>query len=335
MIIPNDTGHPWRLYKFVEYQHKVPPIGPATYIAYAKKYNLDEDDCIMLAWYNSMSYCEVTAIYLLRELDWKRMKLRDVQEFWNYNRDKLLFVSARRYVKNMDWFVPLMDTFMREIKREPMKWLKNIAHTNGDFRLPKLRYKNVYNHLMKWKYMGRFSVELFMDALVQFSREGLISIRFEGEDFDWRKGSNITSGMLNMFYCDKVADIYDKTGKIDDETVELLGELIEQVQAAIKEKYPSQDTSIGVITPKMCSWRNLFKGRRYGGYHHDRQLEQLKHYKKEDWHNSLWDELFDLREEIFDPVLLGEIGGWKGIRKERNKLWLERGLTGVETSSEY
>lgn len=326
MLIPNDLGHPWRLNKFVEYQHKVPPIGPSTYLELSKRWGLNEDECLMLAWYNSMSYCEVTAAHLLQELDYKTIRGTTVNHFWVDNKENLIFASARRYVKNMDWFEPLMDTFMRDIKRQPRLWLEKIADSND----PKERYKNVYKHMMKWKFMGRFSVELFMDALVQMSREGYLSLEFEGEEFDWRKGSNITSGMLNMFYQDELADKYDKEGLIDEETVSILEDLITEVQKAVKKQYPEQDVGISVVTPKMCSWRNLFKGRRYGGYHHDRQLEQLTHYQNVYRHNGLWDELFKLRKDIFDPVLLGEVGGWKGIRKERNKLWLNHGLTGVE-----
>ncbi len=326
MIIPNDMGHPWRLNKFVEYQHKVPPIGPATYLAFANETELSEDDCILLAWYNSMSYCEITAIYLLKELRLDQIQQNTVENFWRDNKEKLIFASARRYVKNMDWFCPLMNTFVESVNKNPTDWLYSIA---GD-GTPQQRYKNVYNYLIKWKFMGRFSVELFMDALVQFSRENLISVRFQAEDFEWKKGSNITSGMLNMFYYDDLAEEYDKTGKLKDSTIILLNELIVEVQKAVKSAYPEQDVSISVITPKMCSWRNLFKGTRYGGYHHDRQLEQLLHYTTVYPEDILWKYLFGLRKRIFVPELLGELNGWTGIRKERKKLWLTKGLTGVE-----
>ena len=332
MLIPNDTGHPYRMNKFIEYQHKVPPIGPATYIEYAKRNNLYEDDCIMLAWYNSMTYCEVTALYLFNMLDYKKIQRRTIKEFWENEKPNLVFNSARRYVKSMDWFESLMDTFMRQIKREPLIWLRRVSASTGDWKdRPQERYKKLYKDMMKWKYMGRFSVELFMDALVQFSREGLISTTYQAEHFEWNKGSNITSGMLNMFYMDDAAELFDKEGILSESTEDRLNELIKEVQRGIKIKYPEQDTSIGVITPKMCSWRNLFKGRRYGGYHHDRQLEQLIEYTENyPEYKELWDEIYQIRKDVFEPYLLGELEGWKGIRKERSKLWLREGVTGVE-----
>jgi DNA repair photolyase len=37
-----------------------------------------------------------------------------------------------------------------------------------------------------------------------------------------------------------------------------------------------------------------------------------------------------MRSHLYHESLLGEKGGWTGIRKERKKLWVEKGLTGVE-----
>ena len=330
MNIPNDTGHPYRLNKFIEYQHKVPPIGPATYIAWAKRLNMSPSACVMLAWFNSMSYCEITAIYLFYMLPYQDVRKQYVQEFWNDNKEYLIFASARKYVKNMDWFIPLMFQFMRAIKRQPFRWLTEISGKGN----AEQKYDNVYKFLMKWQYMGRFSVELFTDAIVQMSREGLLGdLQFKAHEFDWRHGSNITSGMLNMFYKDQEAEDFDKSGKLPLELQQYLEHKIVEVQKAVKKAYPEQDTSISVITPKMCSYRNLFKGSRYGGYHHDRQLEQLLHYQRVYGDSPLWSTLFKLREEIFVPELLGEIGGWTGVRKERKKLWLNEGRTGVETIS--
>ena len=321
MIIPNDTGHPWRLRKFVEYAHTVPPIGPATYLAWAKIMKLSPDDCVRLAWYNSTCYCELTAIFLSRTIP-KKPNTMIVEKFWTEHKERLIFASARMYAKNMDWFVPLMDKFLAATNGEPLRWLRRIA-TEGS---PQERYANVYHELMSWPYMGRFSVELFTDAVVQLGREGLLEhLRFEAESIDWRKGSNLTSGLLNMFYQDELADHYDDTKKLEDRVVQLLDKSLAKVQKETGLTHPNSDTSVSVITPKICSWRNLFKGRRYMGYHQDRQLAQLYAYQKNYPGDRLWEALFALRKRVLAPKLLGEIGGWTGIRKERMKLWVREG----------
>jgi len=329
MNIPGDTGHPWRLRKFVEYQHAVPPIGPATYLEWAKVWKYSPDECVKLAWFNSLSYCELTALFLLHRLPLGT----DYAEFWRRNKSRLIFASARMYVKNMDWFFPLMDKFSEVVcANGPYGWLSMLVGREGD---PQRAYQIVYKELMRWPYMGRFSVELFTDAIVQMSREGLLgpSLRFEADTLEWKKGASVTSGLLNIFYQDDAADIFDKTGKLEDRYIVFLDRAIVKVAEEIERRHPEQDTSISVITPKLCSWRNLFKGRRYGGFHHDRQLEQLRHYQEAYPKDPLWKRVENLRRRIFVPELLGEVGGWDGIRKERKRLWLDRGLTGIEEES--
>lgn len=323
MIIPNDTGYPYRLLKYVEYHMSVPPIEPATILAYCLKNKVDQESCLWLAWYNSMCYCSPTALFLYNNVR------EDYKKFWETEKDKLLFVSARRYVKNMDWFIPLMDQFISKIQEHGScyNWIEDLCKYNSE-----QNYREVYQELIKWQYMGRFSVELFTDMLVQMYEKNLIDIPLTSENckFDFRDGSNVTSGLLNMFYRDEEADEYDKTHSVSKELeIELWG-MLKEVQSAIKYYHPEQNVGISVITPKICSWRNLFKGKRYGGYHHDRQLEQIIHYQTVYPNNPLWNELYDLRKREFKECLLGEIGGWKGIRKERTKLWIEKGLTGVE-----
>lgn len=329
MNIPNDTGYPYRLLKYVEYHMSVPPIEPATIIPFCQRNNLTEDECILLAWYNSMCYCAPTALFLLQSLP--EPQTANIEKFWKTHKKNLLFVSARRYVKNMDWFLPLMKRFCGSVSQYSCltEWLGDIVTNKNS---PEEAYAEVYRFLMKWEYMGRFSVELFTDMLVHLWDARLISVPFSSNqaEFDWEDGSNVTSGIFNMFYRDEEAESYDKTHKVTAEQKEFLNEKIKEVQAAIKYYYPKEDVGVSVITPKICSWRNLFKGKRYGGYHHDRQLEQLRHYEKNYPDNPLWKEIYAIRECCFNKNLLGEFCGWTGVRKERKALWLTEGKTGVE-----
>ena len=103
------------------------------------------------------------------------------------------------------------------------------------------------------------------------------------------------------------------------------------IQAEIGKTYPEQNNEICMFIGKICSFRNLFKNARYGGFHHDRELEVLKQYEKDfPSYNSLWKQCYKIRLDIFPHHLLGELNGWEGIRKERKKLWLTTGKTGVE-----
>lgn len=329
MNIPNDTGAPWRLNKFVEYQHYAAAVDPPFYCEFAKMRRLDADNLVLLAWYHSMTYCEVTACLLIDRLPLGLLTLDRVQQFWTRNKPRLIFNSARAYAKNMDWFVPLMETFLRETHGQPWRWL---YQTVSEYSNPSLRFKRLSGVLHDWKYMGRFSVELFTEALENMYAQGLISLEIKQNTYDWRSTSNLTSGLLNVFYRDKAADLFD-AGKLpmDASITSYLYTKLEVVKLAVRDAYPNQGVEETTVINKICSFRNLFKGTRYGGYHHDRQLGNLVRYQ-ETWPGLelLWETMYDMRSRLFARNMLGEYMGWEGIRPERKKLWLTEGRTGVE-----
>ena len=242
--IPNDNHKDFRLKKFVEYQHEVPSIHYRFLGQFIKLFNLSKDDVIWLAWLLSVTYNEITCVFL-----------------YSIIKDKL----------SADFFLEL------------------IVHLKD--------------------YLG---IDIKCPLIL-----------------DWKNCANLTSGIYNIFYEDKKANDFDKYGKIEDEKFLYQGLLT--IQKQIQKTYPQQNSEIPQFIGKICSFRNLFKNARYAGFHHDRQLEWILTYKKQyPQFNNLWNVCFDIRKQIFDKRFLGELNGWKGIRKERKKYWLKYGLTGAE-----
>lgn len=329
--IPGDLGGDWRLQKFVEYQHEVPSIHYRVLGEYILEYVPELNDAVMMCWYMSATYNEVTCVLLQEVFRWRKTTPGNIKDycegFWNSWKPLLDFGSARKYAKNMDWFPVLMEAFIRTTKKKPYAWLKSLC--NGS---PEENYNTVTKAISGLPYVGRFAAELFMESILYI--QDFLGIELEEPSkLNWKKCSNLTSGLLNIFYEDAAADYYDRTGKLPV-SEEYLTERLEMVQRAIEQVYPEQDNSINLFVGKICSFRNLFKAARYGGFHHDRELGVLREYEKilPDY-KELWDRLFSLRGNMFDRRFLGEIGGWNGIRKERKKLWLKKGLTGVEYDS--
>jgi hypothetical protein len=322
MNIPNDTGHPWRLKKFVEYQHEVPSIHYRFIGEYAKKRKLNFSDCIDLFWFCSTCYNEVTAI-LMFEKSYMKLNPKELKQAWIDNKNMLVFNSSRMYAKSMDWFVPLMYSWHRITKNNSEKWFKGIinkAKSEED------AYTSLYKNLLGVRYVGRFAADVFMEC-VMYMKDYLDIPIVEPFKLDWKHCSNLTSGLMNIFYEDEAADEFDRTEKIlisEDKLYTYLN----KIQTAIGHKYPEQDNDIPMFIGKICSFRNLFKSTRYGGYHHDRQLETVKAY--EEIYPKFAKRMYELRAEMFPHHLLGELNGWEGIRKERKKLWITKGLTGVE-----
>lgn len=325
MEIPNDQGHPWRLHKFVEYQHEVPAIDMATLVAYAGANGLAPDDLVVLSWLHSATYCEVTAIFLFEMMDWKVTPYDDLCSVWWHYKPWLVFNSARRYIKSMNQFPDVIAGFQQHLPN--YQALVDLVKGLDKYEA----YQKVYKTVALVPYTGPFAISLALEFMVWASRTVLWDVNVAIPPvLDWKHLSNTTSGICNVFYQDEWAETYDKTGRVLA-TENQLSEWRAAIQNAIVERYPTTafDPSYAWLG-KLCSFRNLFKGTRYGGFHHDRQLSQILAYQQAFPDHSLWERLFGLRRSLFKPSLLGEIGGWTGIRKERTKLWLRHGLTGVE-----
>ena len=329
--IPGDTGKDWRLNKFVEYQHEVPSIHYRVLGQYIVKYfgkNLDLDDAVMLCWYMSATYNEVTCILLHQLFDWRRLTPKTVSEyckwFWEETKPVLDFGSSRKYAKSMDWFPVLMEQFLRVTKKHPYRWLKSFERDN-----PKQAYRDLLNALIEIPYTGRFAADLFMECVAYLAPTFGVIFE-EPSKLSWKHCSNLTSGLLNIFYKDEGANAFDETGKLPVPEADL-NQYLRRVQNRIRQVYPEQENDINLFVGKICGFRNLFKASRYGGFHHDRELGVLREYERVlPEYQYLWDQVFELRREMFPKRLLGEYQGWDGIRPERKKLWLREGLTGVE-----
>jgi hypothetical protein len=329
--IPGDKGFNWRLNKFVEYQHEVPSIHYRVLGEYILEYVPEMNDAVMMCWYMSVTYNEVTCVLLQDVFHWRKISPKNIKNycksFWTKWKHKLDFGSSRKYAKNMDWFPSLMESFIRKTKKKPYLWLRSLCTGS-----PQENYHRVFKAVSDIEFVGRFAAELFMESILYLQEYLGIELE-EPSKLDWKRCSNLTSGLLNIFYQDEEANYYDKTGKLPV-SEEYLTEHLEIVQREIERVYPDQDNSINLFVGKICSFRNLFKASRYGGFHHDRELGVLREYERTlPEYQHLWDRIFYLRMVMFDERFLGELHDWNGIRKERKKLWLQKGLTGVEHDS--
>jgi len=329
--IPGDSGGDWRLNKFVEYQHEVPSIHYRIMGEYIKRYVLDRDDATMMCWYMSATYNEVTCSLLNELFDWRSVNPSTVKQycsqFWSRYKPILEFGSSRKYAKSMDWFPVLMEQFIRKTKKKPFSWLVDVSTKNDP--TPTEAYANLYSAINSMKFTGRFATDLFMESVLYLQDYFELSF-VEPSKLDWKKCSNLTSGLLNIFYEDEAANEFDKSGKLLFLESDLSKKL-RRVQRQISFVYPDQDDDINLFVGKICSFRNLFKSARYGGFHHDRELGWLNNYMKIlPEYNKIWNRIFKLRRILFDERFLGELHDWNGIRPERKKLWLREGMTGVE-----
>lgn len=321
--IPGDNGHPWRLNKFAEY-HSMGDFDMnfPILIRYANKHNLSMKNRLWMSFLYSTCYCVGTTVFLFKELPLDdTLTPKKVKDFWSVFKAPLIFQTDRRYVKNMDWFVPLVSDWMKKAGRNPVGYFKKLRGKN-----PHETYINLYKEVMNWRYFGRFTTFLFIEAVIK-----LTPIKANAVWFDWKKGNTATSGALHILYLDEEAEAFDATGYLETNTLCLLEKRLPQITRAIKKQYPQISTNITDLETSLCGFRKLFKGTRYGGYYIDRvQDEIIKLQANLPDYNCLWEELWVHRLDAFSHQFLGEVQGYKGIQKHRCKEWLERGAVGFE-----
>jgi hypothetical protein len=331
MDIPNDLGGDWRIDKFVEYQHAVPPIYQPILTQYAKDVDLSEDDAVVLAWYMSVTYSEISAVWMMNALPYKNVD-SSVDWFARYS-EQMIFGSSKKYNRYNGRFSWLMRQFKDLYGDKPSETLYRVIGQGTE----KAKYDRALAYNLGIKECGRFSAELFNECCLFLSEAGFLNARMSSPNsIDWDKGANLTSAMFNLLRRDDLADEYDKLGKLTQEMRDLVPKLNETllvIRDKIWKKYPERQVDVPLFSPKLCSFRNLFKCSRYGGYHADRQLEHIRKYA--DWHpaDPTWQHLYEIRKKTLLPNFLGEVNGWTGIRKDRKYLWIRRGLTGVEPES--
>lgn len=315
--IPNDDGKSYRLRKFVEYQHNAQPVDSRFLKTYAETENLQKDQIVDMAFLHSVLYNEITTALML-EMPYS------YKEIWEKYRDKLNIGSARKHTRYNDTFQILIEEYEQITGGNQWGEVEKLLTDN-----PLVNYRRLYDWIGQIDGVGRFSADLFCEVLLLTRDQTGLEIQ-QPSELDWVNGCNLTSGIYNIFYEDEKANEFDKKKKVSSQEALYLTRKLEQIQTAVKQTYPD-DGEITMFIGKICSFRNLFKGARYGGFHHDRQLEVIRKYEQIfPEYTDLWKRCYEIRKAIFPNRLLGELNGWSGVRKERKKLWLSTGNTGVE-----
>lgn len=320
--IPGDTGKPWRFNKMVEYIGNFPDeIGPVInyYLESARATN---DDKMWWVFLYSTCYCMGTAMVMANHLDHQSVDDDELERYWVSTKPKLIFQSDRRYIKNMNQFTWMAHEFLNRSGRQLYDYIMQFVKL-GD---AKTTYSQLYKEISSWKYYGRFGTILFIFNLCKVFPQ----VEIESSDYDWKSGATTTSAIFNARYEDeRAADFDAKKVNLTSDDIRMLNATLKLVSDALKQYNPNKKWNDIYVTSDLCSFRKLFKGVRYQGYYVDRQMEELQQLQ----HNfpelsNMWDITWDARRRFINPQYLGEVNGWRAIRKHRMKWFLEHGYVG-------
>lgn len=269
--------------------------------AWAEAHNLSKNQRVLLSLIYSTCYNVPTAVFIFHELE----EQHTPQEIWDKYKQALIFQTDRKWVKINGSFPQLMESF-EQLK--PYKdWLKPLLKTESPFDA-------VYDSFTKLKGQGRVSAYIFLDALQVTG----VMRPCCAEEFDWQDGQTVTEGMFQALGMDKEAEQFKKgRHKLTQSEKATLNQALQRLMKELDAEGERLDNILDYES-NLCAYRKYFKGKMYYGYYMDRQLEELvKLQERLPDHAFMWEELFQLRKAVYPANLLGEISGWKGIRKER------------------
>ena len=294
-----------RMAEFVHYHiHGDGECNGVTLKKYADSHDLTKEKRIDLAYLFAVTYCIESSIVMLREIN---IILRDVDGWIAKNKHKLIFQSDRKYVRMRDSFNKCMRFYRDNTGR-----LRNIKEDDV------IDLKKWIPEVETYPMFGRFSAYLYLETIAW-----LLGSKIINADMDWENGATATSGLLNVYCYDEEANLFDKERKLRKPfTPQVMQEMVEPILYEIKMQ--GGDDNITMVETSLCAYRKFFKGSRYNGYYLDRMLEEILKMQKD--YPAESKELFEIRRTCFDEKYLGEIGGWKGIRKECKKLYKDHGI---------
>jgi len=314
MTIPNDTGHPWRLNRFMElHSYRDTDCDLIVLRQFADDTDLEKNDRIWLSFIYALCNCAPTALYIFNHLPFPATP-EQVDRFW-YDAKPLLVFLDRSSLKRFNWIVGMINDFVLLTKGEP---------NFHELETPAKTYDHIYNEAIRWHQFSKKNAASFTEAI------GVIAgIPTEMDRINWRKGGLTTYGMLYMLYKDEEAEVHREKRLMLNSDVKMCDKAL--IQFMIDLFQMNAPVSTISIAKNLRLFGSMFLGNYYVGYHTDRQITALKHLEQSlPEEQDLWTYVWQVRASKLNPMLLGEVQGWKQISNPRLDFWRKYGRIGVE-----
>lgn len=261
---------------------------------YANRKGFDDNQNLLLAYLYGMCYNPLTTIFLFEEYPFGSYHQ---DSWWEEHKSMLDFQQDKVKIKHMNKLVPSLQSLLPA-------WNEFF---NAIFYKDFGSVKKVVNNI---KYFGSHATYLMYDILEEIYGENLPSLP---KRIDWNEHRLPAEGMLHLLGYDEMVPLKHK--KLPKDIEGILDKALESLLSV---------THIGLLETEstLCAYRKLFKQTRYSGYYRDRHLENINSAKVP---RHIIDFNLEVRSKLLPKDLLGEYSGWKGIRKEKCKEFVQQG----------
>lgn len=259
---------------------------------YSRLCDLDDKQNVFLSFLYGMTYSSISSIQMFKE--WVHDE-EQMTAWWYRNKERLHFQNDKRYIKNMNQYVPALMSYLN----------------NEDYIVEAVMNKTFLEArkvcLNRLRFFGEHALYLMYDVLMTIYGSDFGSIP---DRIEWQtNGATVAEGMYRLLGWDEKLPI-KKLG-IEKNLIPELDKNAYSVASIVELK-------MGDLESVLCAYAKLFKQTRYFGYYLDRHLGDLFEYENKAPRKIL-EFNWDFRKSHINHEYLGEFQNWSGIRKEKCK----------------
>ena len=275
---------------------------------------LNNEERYWLAFLYGTCYCGVTAFYIFSKFpDFREINIQKLKEWWKENKHKLIFQTDRAKIKNFDQFVPCVASYLSLVNDSQEDTFRRLR---GKDKCE--TYRRCYEYFSHIKYFGVFSLFNYLELV-----QKLTGFEMLPDTIPLEMAESARNGVCYMCSVDDMVTLHHKPPKIPID-YEYLYQQLHRMHHELGEENRGLEVTFWNMETVLCAYKKLFWQTRYFGYYIDRQLSEINE-MKEKVKEIDWNMFHEFRIEYFHPFFLGEIGGWKGIRPQRTKIFMSYG----------
>jgi len=275
------------------------------------RFELNMEQRYWLAFLYGTNYCAPTVYYIYNEFpDYENVNIPRAERWWKANKQKTLFQTDRAKVKNFDLLTKIIKSYTKLVGSSQEDTIRSFK-----------TYEELYEFASKIYYFGRFSIFNYTQSLWEIT-----NTRHLPTFFNLKEAESCRNGLCYVF--DRHEYIKRKNQSSPKIRYNILDKDLQILIKRLKKRLPSIPVNIWNLETALCAFKKLFWATRYLGYYIDRQQSEILLLQKNVKEGVNWKPLWDFRKEFFDHDLLGEIGGWQGMRMKRGQIFKHSRLLG-------
>lgn len=276
--------------------------------AYAEINALDMQQRFELAYFYSIAYCCVSAVFMFES---REAIKRSPKTYSEWARNTLIFESDRKWVRQEN----RLDLMLKEYAAGK-SWNAFSDAVVVDWLIDTSK---ALKYVQGWYYFSRYSAYLFIETVCDLT--GIKVSKPQGLAYGGDRNTFV-GGLLRYYRLDQTVQNLRRGSKlpVDDATIE---QMVKQLQQDVKNA--NGDDNWFKLETSLCAYDKMFKGTRYNGYYADRMLQETVQLSKQPGLKGACEQIMAARSVAIKKAFRGEDNGWAGIRKQLKKYYKEHG----------